>query len=127
MFPSRSRQRVRPTSNFELYAWFFMRISGILLLTIAVFHLLYMHIAIGVENIDFEKIAQRWESPFWRLFDLFLLIFAWSHGVNGMRQVLDDYILSRGWRVVARTTVFMIGFIITVMGAYVIFTFKTPV
>lgn len=126
MFASRSRQRVRPTSNFELYAWFFMRISGILLLTIAVFHLLYMHIAIGVENIDFEKIAQRWESPFWRLFDLFLLVFAWSHGVNGMRQVLDDYILSRGWRVVARTTVFMIGFIITVMGAYVIFTFKTP-
>jgi succinate dehydrogenase / fumarate reductase membrane anchor subunit len=103
-----------------------MRVSGIVLLTIAVFHLLYMHIAIGVENIDFETVAQRWESPFWRLFDLFLLIFAWSHGVNGMRQVLDDYILARGWRVVARTTVFMIGFIITVMGAYVIFTFKTP-
>ena len=126
MFVSRGRQHVRPTSNFELYAWFFMRISGIVLLTVAVFHLLYMHLAIGVENIDFDTIASRWESPFWRLFDVFLLLFAWSHGVNGTRQVLDDYVLSRGWRVVARTTVFMLGLIVTVMGAYVIFTFKTP-
>lgn len=126
MFASRGRQHVRPTSNFELYAWFFMRISGIVLLTVAVFHLLYMHLAIGVENIDFDTVASRWESPFWRLFDLFLLLFAWSHGVNGTRQVLDDYILSRGWRVVARTTVFILGLIVTVMGAYVIFTFKAP-
>lgn len=126
MFASRGKQRVRRTSNFELYAWFFMRISGLILLTIAVFHLLYMHISIGVENIDFDVIASRWDSPFWRLFDIFLLIFALSHGINGMRQILDDYVHSRGWRVVARTTVFMIGLVIAVMGAYVVFTFKTP-
>jgi succinate dehydrogenase / fumarate reductase membrane anchor subunit len=126
MFAGRKRQHVRPTSNFELYAWFFMRISGIVLLTVAVFHLLYMHLAIGVENIDFETVASRWESPFWRLFDFFLLAFALSHGINGTRQVLDDYVHARGWRVIARTTVFMLGFILAVMGAYVIFTFKTP-
>lgn len=126
MFAGRGKQRVRRTSNFELYAWFFMRISGIILLTVAVFHLLYMHVAIGVENIDFETIASRWESPFWRLFDFILLTFALSHGINGTRQVLDDYVQARGWRVVARTTVFMVGFIVAVMGAYVIFTFQTP-
>lgn len=126
MFASRGKQHVRPTSNFELYAWFFMRISGIILLTVAVFHLLYMHLAIGVENIDFETVATRWESPFWRLFDFFLLFFALSHGVNGTRQVLDDYVHSRGGRVVARTTVFMLGFVVAVMGAYVIFSFKAP-
>ena len=51
MFTSRGRQHIRRTSNFELYTWFFMRISGIVLLTLAVFHLLYMHLFIGVENI----------------------------------------------------------------------------
>lgn len=126
MFSSRSRQRVRPTSNFELYAWFFMRISGIILLVVAVFHLLYMHVAIGVENINFETIAGRWDSPFWRLFDLFLLTFAVTHGINGTRQVSDDYVLSRGWRVVVRTAIYLIGFILIVMGAYVILTFSTP-
>jgi succinate dehydrogenase / fumarate reductase membrane anchor subunit len=127
MFASRGRQRVRPSSNFELYGWFFMRVSGIILLVVAVFHLLYMHLTIGVENIDFETIAGRWESPFWRIFDFLLLSFALSHGINGTRQVLDDYVHSRGWRVVARTLVFMLGFVIALMGAYVIFTFKTSV
>ncbi len=126
MFTRRGRQHVRPTSNFELYAWFFMRISGIVLLTIALLHLLYMHLVIGVENINFDVVAQRWESPFWRLFDLFLLVFALSHGINGTRQVLDDYVHARGWRIVARTTVFMVGFIVIAMGAYVIFAFKPP-
>ncbi len=127
MFASRGKQRVRRSSNFELYAWVFMRISGLILLVIAVFHLLYMHVNIGVGNIDFDNVAARWDSPFWRIFELFLLVFGLSHGINGTRQVLDDYIHSRGWRVVARTTIYMIGLAIGVMGAYVLFTFKPPV
>jgi succinate dehydrogenase / fumarate reductase membrane anchor subunit len=104
-----------------------MRISGLILLTVAVFHLLYMHVFVGVENIDYASVAQRWESPFWRLFELFLLIFGVSHGINGTRQVLDDYVHSRGWRVVVRTTLFMLGLIVTVMGAYVLFSFAPPI
>jgi succinate dehydrogenase / fumarate reductase membrane anchor subunit len=127
MFAGRERQRVRHTSNFELYAWYFMRISGLILLVIAVFHLLYMHVNVGVENIDFEDVAARWASPFWRVFELFLLVFGLSHGINGTRQVLDDYIHSRGWRLVVRTTIYMIGLAIGVLGAYVLFTFEAPV
>lgn len=127
MFAGRERQRVRRTSNFELYAWYFMRISGLILLVIAVFHLLYMHVNVGVENIDFEDVAARWDSPFWRVFELFLLVFGLSHGINGTRQVLDDYIHSRGWRLVVRTTIYMIGLAIGVLGAYVLFTFEAPV
>lgn len=127
MFAGRERQRVRRTSNFELYAWYFMRISGLILLVIAVFHLLYMHVNVGVENIDFEDVAARLDSPFWRVFELFLLVFGLSHGINGTRQVLDDYIHSRGWRLVVRTTIYMIGLAIGVLGAYVLFTFEAPV
>ena len=127
MFASRRKQRVRSSSNFELYAWYFMRISGLILLVIAVFHVLYMHINVGVENINFSDVTARWDSPFWRIFELFLLVFGLSHGINGTRQVLDDYIHSRGWRVVARTTLYMIGLVIGVMGVYVLFTFEAPV
>ena len=123
MYASRGKQRVHPTSNLELYAWFFMRISGIILLTVAVFHLLYMHIAIGVENIDFDTVAGRWESPFWRLFDLFMLVFAWLHCTNGVRIVLDDYVRPQGWRTLLKSILYLFGFIIIVLGAYVIFTF----
>ena len=123
----RRQYRQAPDSKFELYAWFFMRVSGILLLGLAVFHLLYMHLAIGVDNINFATIVGRWTGPlgtFWRFYDLFLLIFAMTHGFNGSRYVIDDYIKWPGWRIAAKTISAVIAFMLWVMGAYIIFTFR---
>jgi succinate dehydrogenase / fumarate reductase membrane anchor subunit len=116
-----------PGGGFEFYAWFFMRVSGVLLLGLAVFHLMYMHTVIRVENINFDTIVGRWTGPwgvFWRLYDLFLLIFAMAHGFNGSRYVIDDYIKWRGLRVAFKTISAVIAFILWVMGAYIIFTFR---
>lgn len=128
MFQYQRRQEQRPpASAFEFYAWFFMRVSGVLLLGLAVFHLLYMHLVIGVDNINFDTIVARWTGPlgiFWRLFDLFLLIFAMAHGFNGSRYIIDDYIRRRGWRVVLKTISAVIAFALWVMGGYIIFTFR---
>ena len=65
----------RPGSSgrFEVLSWYFMRVSGAALLLLAVLHLLLMHIVIGVENITFEVIIQRWQSPFWQVYDLSLI------------------------------------------------------
>jgi succinate dehydrogenase / fumarate reductase membrane anchor subunit len=119
-----SPARPRPASNLELYSWFFMRISAIALFALAGFHLIYMHLVLGVDAITFQVIAQRWESPFWRLYDLFLLVFGWIHGANGMRIVLDDYIHHQGWRVLVKSILYVTVFIIIILGAYVIFTFR---
>ncbi len=116
--------RPRPASNFELYSWFFMRISAIILIVLAGFHLFYMHIILGLNAIDFQVIAQRWQSPFWRLFDFFLLTFGWLHSTNGARIVLDDYVHPQGWRVLIKSVAYVAGFIIFVLGAYIIFTFQ---
>lgn len=114
----------KASSNFELYAWFFMRVSGVIMLLIAVFHLLLMHVNIGVGNIDYDTIAGRWQSPFWRLYDLFLLVFAMTHGTNGARYVLEDYIHNRGWRVTAKAILYTVYILFVGMGAYIIFTFQ---
>jgi succinate dehydrogenase / fumarate reductase membrane anchor subunit len=114
----------RPASNLELYGWFFMRVSAIVLFAMATFHLIYMHIILGVDAINFEVIAGRWESPFWRLYDLFLLVFGWLHGTNGLRVILDDYVHPQGWKVLAKSILYVVAFILIVLGAYVIFTFK---
>ena len=84
----------RPGSGgFERWAWFFMRISGVALLGLAVFHLLWMHFAIGVDNIDFQTVVERWSNPLWRLYDFALLAFALGHGLNGLRTVIDDELM----------------------------------
>ena len=117
--------RPRPASNVELYSWWFMRISAIVMVVLVGFHLFYMHIILGVDAIDFDVIAARWQSPFWRLYDLFMLVFAWLHCTNGIRVVLDDYIHPQGWRTLAKSVLYVAAFIIIVLGAYIIFTFKS--
>lgn len=114
------------SGSLEAYAWFFMRVSGVVLLFVAVFHLLWMHLVIGVENIDFDVVAGRWQNPLWRVFDLSLLIFALSHGTNGTRWVLEDYISSPGWQIAVKWFVYVVAIVVGAMGAYVIFTFQPP-
>jgi succinate dehydrogenase / fumarate reductase membrane anchor subunit len=53
-----------------------------------------------------------------------MLLFAWLHCANGARIVLDDYIHHQGWRVLAKAILYVVVFIILILGAYVVFTFK---
>ena len=69
-----------------------------------------MHVMIGVENITFDVIIQRWQSPFWQVYDLALLLFALLHGVNGTRWVIDDYFHRRGWNVFLKTALYVVAF-----------------
>ena len=119
-----SSARPRPASNLELYSWFYMRISAIIMILLVGFHLFYMHVILGVDAIDFDVISGRWESPFWRLYDLFMLLFAWLHCANGVRIVLDDYVHHQGWRVIVKSILYIVVFILLVLGAYVVLTFK---
>jgi succinate dehydrogenase / fumarate reductase membrane anchor subunit len=116
--------RPRPASNIELYSWWFMRISAIVMVLLVGFHLFYMHLVLSVDAIDFEVISGRWESPFWRLYDLFMLLFAWLHCTNGVRVVLDDYVRHQGWRTLLKSILYLFAFVIIVLGAYVLFTFN---
>ncbi|MFQ5594106.1 MAG: succinate dehydrogenase [Anaerolineae bacterium] len=112
--------------TLEVYAWFFMRVTGVVLLLVLVFHLLWMHLVIGVDNINFNVVALRWQNPLWRMFDLSLLIFALSHGTNGTRGVLKDYIRSPGWEIAVKWFIYLLAVLIGAMGAFVIFTFQPP-
>jgi succinate dehydrogenase / fumarate reductase membrane anchor subunit len=116
----------RPESGLELYAWIFMRISGIALLGLALGHLLIMHIIHNVDHIDFQFVAARYATPFWRTYDLVMLWLALIHGVNGVRTVLVDYVSARGWRTVSLASLFLLGFVLLTLGSLAILTFNPP-
>ena len=65
------RQRAANRTNFEMYAWVFMRLSG-LLLVVLVFTHLFVNAFIdgGVQRISFAFVAGKYASPFWQVFDL---------------------------------------------------------
>ena len=52
-------------SNFELYAWFFMRVSGLFLVLLAAGHMFIMHVFNDTLNLDYEFVAARWDTPYW--------------------------------------------------------------
>jgi succinate dehydrogenase / fumarate reductase membrane anchor subunit len=116
--------RPRPESDLELYAWMFMRVSGVVLLFLALGHLLIMHIIHNVDNIDFQFVAQRYATPFWRTYDLVMLWLALIHGLNGIRTLVGDYVRPKGWQVATLASLYVFGFILLALGSLTIMTFQ---
>ncbi len=82
-----------------------MRVSGLVLLLLAVGHVLIMHVVDeGVDRVDFGFVAARWQSPFWRTWDWALLVLALLHGINGLRIVVQDYVRWPGVRLAVNMT-----------------------
>jgi succinate dehydrogenase / fumarate reductase membrane anchor subunit len=116
--------RDRPVGGVELWMWLFMRISGLLLLFLALGHLLVMHLMeTGAERIDFGFVAVRWQSLFWRTWDWMLLMLALIHGINGLRNITLDYVRPAGWRFALNMVYVVIGFVLMLLGTLVIVTF----
>lgn len=116
--------RPRPESGIELYAWLFMRVSGVVLLFLALGHLAIMHVVNNIETIDYQFVARRYVTPFWRTYDLVMLWLALIHGLNGVRTLVEDYVGARGWRVVTLASLYVVGFVFLALGSLVILTFQ---
>lgn len=123
---SRGGGRARPpeSGGFELVSWYFFRISGLLLVFMAIVHVIIMHVVNTVDEIDYKFVADRWSSPFWRVYDFLLLALALLHGLNGARIGIDDYIRSPGWRIATTTLVWVLALVFMVVGALAIVNFN---
>jgi succinate dehydrogenase / fumarate reductase membrane anchor subunit len=119
----RSRSR-RSRGNFEMHAWLFMRISGIVLVVLVLGHLLIMNVLDGgVQRINWGFVAGRWASPFWRLWDLLMLWLAELHGTNGLRTVINDYAERPQTRFWLKAILYASAILVVTLGTLVIFTF----
>ena len=116
--------RERPAGGFELYSWYFFRISGLLLIFLAITHVVIMHVINTVDEIDWQFVADRWGSPFWRAFDWLMLFLALLHGLNGARLAVDDYIRARGWRIFAHSILWSAAVIFLIIGSIAVLTFN---
>jgi succinate dehydrogenase / fumarate reductase, membrane anchor subunit len=122
-------RRKRPSQNasktsFEMYAWVFMRVSGLLLVVLVLGHLMIMNILDGgVQRINFAFVAGRWASPFWQTWDLAQLWLAQLHGTNGLRVVINDYAERDGTRFWLKTLLYTSSVLVLMLGTLVIFTF----
>ena len=103
--------------------WYFMRISGLILVVMALGHMLIMHVLVQLSGreVNFAFVSSRWGNPFWRIYDLVLLLLALTHGVNGTRIIIGDYVRNRTLRkglvalLAAMTVVWLIAGMIVII------------
>lgn len=110
--------------NFEMAAWLFMRLSGVVLVVLVLGHLLIQLVLDGgVSKIGFAFVAGRWASPFWQVWDLLMLWLAMLHGANGLRTIVNDYAESTTTRLWLKGLVYAATAFTIFLGTLVIFTF----
>lgn len=122
---ARTRRTARTTrTNFEMYGWLFMRLSGIVLVVLVLGHLVIQLVLDGgVSRIGFAFVAGRWASPFWQTWDLLMLWLAMLHGANGLRTVINDYAERDNTRLWLKMLLYTATVFTILLGTLVIFTF----
>ncbi len=111
-------------NNFEMVAWLFMRLSGVVLV-ILIFGHLFVNLMTGegVHRIDFGFVGGKLANPFWQVWDMLLLWLAMLHGTNGIRTIIDDYAQKDKTRAFLKVILFLASAFIILVGTLVIFTF----
>lgn len=111
-----THRKVQVQSDLERWAFLFMRVSGIALLVLAVGHMMIQHVLNSSSNLTIMFVAERWNLWGWKVFDMLLLAFAYMHGMNGLRNVLEDYIHNRR-TVKIINTILVVFAVITILWA----------
>ncbi len=102
--------RGRTGSKFETLMWFLTRVTGILFLLIGAFNLVYANLSGGAGTLSVGA-QMRWaffpisfhitdsagepavfSNAFWQIWSFLLFLLAATHGYNGIRVILGDYV-----------------------------------
>ena len=103
--------------RLDVRAWKYMRLSAILLVPLVWIHTIFLTLVTGVEHISLGFVAMRWATIGWRIYDILLLAFAFSHGVNGLRQVLFDFTSSSTTRKALNILLLFFWLLLSIIGA----------
>ncbi len=110
----------------ERFWWWFMRLSGLALVFLALGHMLIMHVLVQLsgQEVNFAFVTSRWGTPFWRIYDGLLLVLALIHGVTGARVVIADLVPRGGIRAVLTIGLALMAGALLVLGLMVVVFFN---
>ena len=101
-------------------SWKWMRYSAFLLIPLVWIHSVIQALITGGHNLSLEYVHMRWLILGWRVYDIFLLAFAFSHGVLGLRQILFDYIHGEKAHQIINWFLLIFWFFVSIIGAVAI-------
>jgi succinate dehydrogenase / fumarate reductase membrane anchor subunit len=120
-------ERPAARGNFEVWSWFFMRVSGVVIMFLALYHLVWWNLVVGVHHLSADMVRERWTNPFWRLFNVALVGFAMLHGLNGLRYNIEDYVRKPGAQMAVKTVLYTVVLASLAIGVYALLTFNPAI
>ncbi len=136
------RTRTAPQRGFNLdyVMWLFTRLSGLALFVLAFFGVVGA-LLLGareqldlpalmrwtffpnpnhVVNSDIPDVTLGWANAFWQIMMILVLVFGVTHGFNGLRMVIEDYLGQSVSQVLLRGVIFLLWLFFMIMGIFVI-------
>jgi succinate dehydrogenase / fumarate reductase membrane anchor subunit len=101
-------------------SWKWMRYTAFLLIPLVWIHSIIQALITGGTNLSLEYVHMRWLIMGWRIYDIFLLAFAFSHGTLGLRQILFDYIHGHKAHQIINWLLLIFWLLISIIGAVAI-------
>jgi len=118
----------RSLMKFDTWMWLFTRLSGLAMILTAVLGLVgalamgarlhmdlpslmrwvYFPNPYHVANSDIPDVAQGWISAYWQILQMAVVFFGATHGFNGLRVVMEDYVHARVARLVLRGVILVL-------------------
>jgi succinate dehydrogenase hydrophobic anchor subunit len=133
--------RSRTGSKFETLMWFLTRVTGILFLLFGAFNLIYANLTGGAGTLSVGA-QMRWaffpisfhitdsapdtavfSNAFWQIWSFLLFVLAATHGYNGLRVILGDYVrrpLALAW---LRALLFVIWLALIGAAVFLVFVY----
>jgi succinate dehydrogenase / fumarate reductase, membrane anchor subunit len=126
--------------SFEYLMWIFTRISGlalILLATLGVVGAFIMGARTQIDlptlmrwtffpnpnhvvNSNIPDVAVGWATAYWQIMEMMIVFFGLTHGLNGLRVVIEDYASASWFKVILRGLLLVIWIFMMIVAVYVI-------
>jgi succinate dehydrogenase hydrophobic anchor subunit len=126
--------------SFEYFMWIFTRISGaalILMAGVGIASAFWMGARTQLDvaalmrwtffpnpnhvvNSEIPDLTLGWANAYWQIMQMLIAFFGVSHGINGLRVVIEDYMGQTWWRPIMRGILFLLWLFILIVAVYVI-------
>ena len=114
------KKNFRETSKVGAIGWLLQRISAVILFVLLIIHYVTYHF-ISKGAIQYEDIVSKMKSPWFSLIQFLFLITALFHGLNGIWNVVEDYIHAKILRIILFSLLFTVALSLLFVGTLTIF------
>ena len=137
------RQRVIPQRgmNLDYVMWLFMRISGLVMVLLGLLGIIGAALLGARNEVDLPTLMRwmffpnpnhvissdipdvgLWATAYWQVMQILVVFFGFTHGINGLRNVVEDYVENSFFQILLRGLIFLIWLAVIIIGVYLALT-----